>query len=167
MTQPSADLDELSKPGETTRTGLVATSILGAPATRSGGFQQTLDYIHWDPVKHGWVTRVADWPHSSFHDYAAVAFFRQTGVAMEIRRLCGRITRTDALRCVLGAPSRPNPWPWLSSVHPARAQFFLSLLSDSQPFFPGILHSQNIHPLTEFPVTAFAAGDGDLKRLPS
>ncbi len=28
-----------------------------------------IDYIHWNPVKHGWVQRVADWPHSSFHQY--------------------------------------------------------------------------------------------------
>jgi putative transposase len=28
-----------------------------------------LDYIHWNPVKHGWAQRVADWPHSSFHTY--------------------------------------------------------------------------------------------------
>ncbi|RLA00105.1 MAG: transposase, partial [Gammaproteobacteria bacterium] len=21
------------------------------------------------PVKHGWVSRVSDWPHSSFHTY--------------------------------------------------------------------------------------------------
>jgi putative transposase len=26
-----------------------------------------VDYIHFNPVKHGHVTRVADWPHSSFH----------------------------------------------------------------------------------------------------
>jgi putative transposase len=26
-----------------------------------------MDYIHFNPVKHGHVTRVADWPHSSFH----------------------------------------------------------------------------------------------------
>jgi putative transposase len=25
------------------------------------------DYIHFNPVKHGHVTRVRDWPHSSFH----------------------------------------------------------------------------------------------------
>jgi putative transposase len=29
----------------------------------------TRDYIHWNPVKHGWVRRVADWPHSTFHDH--------------------------------------------------------------------------------------------------
>ena len=25
------------------------------------------DYIHWNPVKHGYVCRVADWPYSTFH----------------------------------------------------------------------------------------------------
>ncbi len=34
-------------------------------------FNKHVDYIHWNPVKHGWVKQVADWPHSSFHDYAA------------------------------------------------------------------------------------------------
>ena len=29
------------------------------------------DYIHFNPVKHGLVTRVRDWPHSSFHRYVA------------------------------------------------------------------------------------------------
>jgi putative transposase len=28
-----------------------------------------IDYIHFNPVKHGLVTRVVDWPHSSFHRY--------------------------------------------------------------------------------------------------
>jgi len=32
-------------------------------------FEQHLAYIHWNPVKHGWVTRVIDWPYSSFHRY--------------------------------------------------------------------------------------------------
>ncbi|MBI4964085.1 MAG: transposase [Desulfomonile tiedjei] len=32
-------------------------------------FNRHVDYIHWNPVKHGWVRRVGDWPHSSFHDY--------------------------------------------------------------------------------------------------
>jgi putative transposase len=30
-----------------------------------------VDYIHFNPVKHGLVTRVCDWPHSSFHRYVA------------------------------------------------------------------------------------------------
>jgi putative transposase len=28
-----------------------------------------IQYIHFNPVKHGLVARVADWPHSSFHDH--------------------------------------------------------------------------------------------------
>ena len=30
-------------------------------------FARHMDYIHFNPVKHGHVTRVRDWPHSSFH----------------------------------------------------------------------------------------------------
>ena len=26
-----------------------------------------MDYLHINPVKHGLVERVADWPYSSFH----------------------------------------------------------------------------------------------------
>ena len=28
-----------------------------------------VDYIHFNPVKHGHVSRVVDWPYSSFHRY--------------------------------------------------------------------------------------------------
>lgn len=28
-----------------------------------------VDYIHYNPVKHGYVTSVVDWPYSSFHRY--------------------------------------------------------------------------------------------------
>lgn len=28
-----------------------------------------VDYVHWNPVKHGLVLRVADWPYSTFHRY--------------------------------------------------------------------------------------------------
>jgi putative transposase len=31
--------------------------------------ERHVDYIHYNPVKHGHVTRVADWAHSSFHRY--------------------------------------------------------------------------------------------------
>jgi putative transposase len=40
-------------------------------------FNRHVDYVHWNPVKHGWVRRVADWPHSSFHA------FRQRGIYPE------------------------------------------------------------------------------------
>ncbi len=28
---------------------------------------QHIDYIHYNPVKHGWVNKVIDWPYSSLH----------------------------------------------------------------------------------------------------
>jgi putative transposase len=32
-------------------------------------FARHVDYIHFNPVKHGLVSRVRDWPYSSFHRY--------------------------------------------------------------------------------------------------
>jgi len=32
-------------------------------------FARHVDYIHFNPVKHGLVQRVHDWPYSSFHRY--------------------------------------------------------------------------------------------------
>jgi len=32
-------------------------------------FRRHVDYIHFNPVKHGYVQKVADWPYSSFHQY--------------------------------------------------------------------------------------------------
>ena len=34
-------------------------------------FERHVNYIHYNAVRHGLVTRVADWPHSSFHRYVA------------------------------------------------------------------------------------------------
>jgi len=34
-----------------------------------GDLARHVDYIHFNPVKHGYVSRVCDWPHSSFHRY--------------------------------------------------------------------------------------------------
>jgi putative transposase len=31
--------------------------------------ERHIDYVHFNPVKHGHVTHVADWPYSSFHRY--------------------------------------------------------------------------------------------------
>ena len=30
-------------------------------------FGTHVDYVHINPVKHGWLKRVVDWPHSTFH----------------------------------------------------------------------------------------------------
>lgn len=37
--------------------------------TDEDDFRRHVDYIHFNPVKHGWIKQVADWPYSSFHHY--------------------------------------------------------------------------------------------------
>jgi putative transposase len=32
-------------------------------------FERHLDYTHYNPVRHGYVTRAVDWPYSTFHRY--------------------------------------------------------------------------------------------------
>jgi len=36
--------------------------------------QRHVDYIHYNPVRHGYVQRVADWPYSSFHRYVRMGW---------------------------------------------------------------------------------------------
>ncbi len=49
-------------------------------------YRQHVDYIHWNPVKHGWVTSVKDWPHSSFHGYLAQGVYPENwGNEIEFR----------------------------------------------------------------------------------
>jgi putative transposase len=49
--------------------------------------QNHADYSHFNPVKHGYVTRVRDWPHSSFHRFVAAGQYSLDwgrGVSIEI-----------------------------------------------------------------------------------
>jgi len=32
-------------------------------------YEKHVDYIHYNPVKHGYVRKVSDWRYSTFHDY--------------------------------------------------------------------------------------------------
>jgi len=36
-----------------------------------------VDYIHYNPVKHGLVQRAADWPYSSFHRYVRLGWLNE------------------------------------------------------------------------------------------
>jgi putative transposase len=40
-------------------------------------FERHVDYIHFNPVKHGHVARVQDWPHSSFHRMVSVGILAE------------------------------------------------------------------------------------------
>ncbi len=33
------------------------------------------DYIHWNPVKHGYVKNVVDWKYSTFHKFVKLGFY--------------------------------------------------------------------------------------------
>ncbi|MEW6658549.1 MAG: transposase [Thermodesulfobacteriota bacterium] len=37
--------------------------------------QRHLDYIHWNPVKHGYVNRVIEWPYSTFHRFVGKGIY--------------------------------------------------------------------------------------------
>jgi putative transposase len=38
-------------------------------------FARHMDYIHFNPVKHGYVQRVGDWPYSTFHRYVKASVY--------------------------------------------------------------------------------------------
>jgi len=45
-------------------------------------YQRHVDYVHVNPLKHGYVKRVADWPYSTFHRYVANDIYPMNGVAI-------------------------------------------------------------------------------------
>ena len=40
-------------------------------------YRHHVDYIHINPLKHGWVNRVQDWPYSSFHRAVRAGLYPQ------------------------------------------------------------------------------------------
>ena len=38
-------------------------------------FQRHVDYVHANPLKHGYVSRVIDWPYSTFHRAVAAGIY--------------------------------------------------------------------------------------------
>ena len=43
-----------------------------------------IEYIHFNPVKHGYVERVCDWPYSTFHRYVRDGMFSGEWGGVEI-----------------------------------------------------------------------------------
>jgi putative transposase len=44
-----------------------------------------VDYIHFNPVKHGWASRAVDWPYSSFHRFVRLGWLdADWGIAPEV-----------------------------------------------------------------------------------
>ena len=48
--------------------------------------QSHIDYVHYNPVKHGLAERVSDWPYSSFHRHVKLGWLSSdwAGGAMDI-----------------------------------------------------------------------------------
>lgn len=40
-------------------------------------YRNHVDYVHWNPVKHGYVERPIDWPHSSVHRWVAGGLYEE------------------------------------------------------------------------------------------
>lgn len=38
-------------------------------------YRRHMDYVHVNPLKHGHVRRVQDWPYSTFHQYVAAGIY--------------------------------------------------------------------------------------------
>src|SRR3546814_14083026 len=75
--------------------------------------QRHVDYIHFNPVKHGHVARAVDWPYSTLHRYVAKGWLAEDwgGVAesaIEVgERGCGRSEeRRVGKECVSTCRSR-------------------------------------------------------------
>jgi hypothetical protein len=45
-------------------------------------YERHIDYIHYNPVKHGHVAKVVDWPYSSFHRFVRAVFITLNGGQM-------------------------------------------------------------------------------------
>jgi putative transposase len=53
--------------------------------------QQHVDYVHFNPVKHGHVRCVKDWPYSTFHRYVRQGWYAEdwAGGGSDIGHDCG------------------------------------------------------------------------------
>ena len=78
LTPPSLVTAEAPPRAQVTGCGEVRTAPFAIDAVRSGS-PHPARYVHWNPVKHGRVRLVADWPHSSFQ----VQAFKRRGIYPE------------------------------------------------------------------------------------
>ncbi|HFE37925.1 MAG TPA: transposase, partial [Gammaproteobacteria bacterium] len=46
-------------------------------------WQNHMDYIHYNPVKHGLVSKVKDWPYSSFSKFVEKGYYSEEWASTE------------------------------------------------------------------------------------
>ena len=52
-------------------------------------FNRHFDYVHFNPVKHGYVTAVKDWPYSSFHRSVERGVYELDWAGLEVQEVNG------------------------------------------------------------------------------
>jgi putative transposase len=52
-------------------------------------FVRCRDYLHWNPVRHGYTGRVADWPYSTFHRWVRDGVYPADWGGDVVRRIDG------------------------------------------------------------------------------
>ncbi len=53
----------------------MATSLWEHTHRDEADYARHMDYVHYNPVKHGYVKRVADWPYSTFHRWVQAGVY--------------------------------------------------------------------------------------------
>jgi putative transposase len=54
-----------------------------------------VDYVHWNPMKHGLVARVADWPYSTFHRLVRLGLYPLDWAGASEVDLLGRMAEPE------------------------------------------------------------------------
>jgi hypothetical protein len=62
-------------------------------------FQRHVDYIHYNPIKHGYVTRVADWQFSSFHRFVQLGIYPSDWAGEGLQDMDSVGMECDGFRC--------------------------------------------------------------------
>ena len=52
-------------------------------------WQRHIDYIHYNPVKHGLVSKVKDWPYSSFRKFVMKGYYSEDWGSLEPENIAG------------------------------------------------------------------------------
>ncbi len=57
--------------------------------TSEADFRHHIDYVHVNPLKHGLVAQVKDWPYSSFHRYVGSGVYTEDWCGIDIPEIVG------------------------------------------------------------------------------
>ena len=72
-------------------------------------YRAHVDYIHFNPVKHGYLKRVIDWPYSSFHRYVKEGVYEPDwGVAYDDNHNVGEPVSCPLVGKRVGTKSVPT-----------------------------------------------------------